>query len=109
MTARATGPRSGPRRPGAAPSAANPDLALVAPRVRSAAGDSALARYEKRGAPLDLGPDASLVGPGRRVAYVPAAAMVARRDAVLDLGGFDESMRFGEDVDMVWRLLGFEW
>ena len=58
-----------------------------------------------RGSPLDLGPHASLVGPGRRVAYLPAAALLARRDALLELGGFDESMRFGEDVDLVWRLL----
>jgi mycofactocin system glycosyltransferase len=85
--------------------AADPDLALIAPRVRSAPGDSALARYEESGSPLDLGPYASLVGPERRVAYLPAAALVGRRDALLELGGFDESMRFGEDVDLVWRLL----
>jgi mycofactocin system glycosyltransferase len=85
--------------------AADPDLALVAPRVRSAPGDSGLARYEEAGSPLDLGSRASLVGPERRIAYVPAAALLARRDALLELGGFDESMRFGEDVDLVWRLL----
>ena len=85
--------------------AADPELALVAPRVRSAPGGSALARYEERGSPLDLGPHPSLVGPDRRIAYLPAAALLARRDALLELGGFDESMRFGEDVDLVWRLL----
>lgn len=85
---------------------ADAELALVAPRVRSAPGDSLLARYEASGcSPLDLGPHAGLVGPGRRVTYLPAAALVARRDALLELGGFDESMRFGEDVDLVWRLL----
>jgi mycofactocin system glycosyltransferase len=81
------------------------DLALVAPRVRSAPGDSAIARYEAGASPLDLGPHASLVGPARRVAYLPAAALLGRRKLMLDLGGFDESMRFGEDVDLVWRLL----
>lgn len=85
--------------------AADPDLAIVGPRVRSAPGDSALARYEQVGSPLDLGPHASLVGPERRVAYLPSAAMLVRRDALLDLGGFDESLRFGEDIDLVWRLL----
>jgi mycofactocin glycosyltransferase len=85
--------------------AADPDLALLAPRVRSAPGDSALARFEEAGSPLDLGPHASLVGPERRIAYLPAAALLARREALLELGGFDESMRFGEDVDLVWRLL----
>jgi mycofactocin system glycosyltransferase len=84
---------------------ADPHLALVAPRVRSAPADSALARYEESGSPLDLGSDASLVGPERRVAYLPAATMLGRHDALLKVGGFDESMRFGEDVDLVWRLL----
>jgi mycofactocin system glycosyltransferase len=85
--------------------AADPDLALLAPRVRSAPGDSALARYEEAGSPLDLGPHASLVGPERRVAYLPAAALLARREALLELGGFDLALRYGEDVDLVWRLL----
>ena len=84
---------------------ADAELALVAPRVRSAPGDSPLARYEEAGSPLDLGPHAGLVGPGRRITYLPAAALVGRREALLELGGFDESMRFGEDVDLVWRLL----
>lgn len=85
--------------------AADPKLALVAPRVRSAPGNSAIARYERLASPLDLGPDASKVGLDSRVSYLPAAALVASRDALLELGGFDESMRFGEDVDLVWRLL----
>lgn len=85
--------------------AADPDLALVAPRVRSTAGGSALARYEEGMSPLDLGPRASLVGPERRIPYLPAAALLGRRAALLELGGFDEAMRFGEDVDLVWRLL----
>jgi mycofactocin glycosyltransferase len=84
---------------------ADPELALAAPRVRSLPGRSALARYDRRNSPLDLGRAASLVGPGRRVSYVPAAALLARRSALLDLGGFAEEMRFGEDVDLVWRLV----
>jgi mycofactocin system glycosyltransferase len=85
--------------------AADPDLVLVAPRVRGAPGHAPLARYEERGSPLDLGAAASLVGPERRVAYLPAAALLGRRDELLKLGGFDESLRFGEDVDLVWRAL----
>jgi mycofactocin system glycosyltransferase len=85
--------------------AADPDLALLAPRVRSAPGHSPLARYEERGSPLDLGAAASLVGPDRRVAYLAAAALLGRRDALLELDGFDESLRFGEDVDLIWRAL----
>jgi mycofactocin system glycosyltransferase len=85
--------------------AADPELALLAPRVRSTAGGSAVARYEEGASPLDLGPRASLAGPERRIAYLPAAALLGRRDALLELGGFDEALRFGEDVDLVWRAL----
>ena len=84
----------------------DPRLAAIAPRVRVPAGRSALARYEAARSPLDLGPDPGLVGPGRRVGYVPAAALVVRRGA---LPTFDETMRFGEDVDLVWRLAAAGW
>jgi mycofactocin glycosyltransferase len=78
---------------------------MVAPRIRSTPGPAALARFETTRSPLDLGPHASLVGPGRRIGYLPAATMLARREVLLEIGGFDESLRFGEDVDLVWRLL----
>ena len=84
----------------------DPRLAAIAPRVRVPAGRSALARYEAARSPLDLGPDPGLVGPGRRVGFVPAAALVVRRAAVPT---FDEALRFGEDVDLVWRLAAAGW
>jgi mycofactocin system glycosyltransferase len=81
-------------------------VAAVAPRIASPAdsGASVLARYESVRSPLDLGPDEARVRAGTRVAYVPAAALVVRTDALVDLGGFDEGLRWGEDVDLVWRL-----
>lgn len=82
----------------------DPTVALVAPRVRSAEGASALAGYERRRSPLDLGPQAGRVRAGSRVGYVPSAAIVCRVDAVRQIGGFDPELRFGEDVDLVWRL-----
>jgi hypothetical protein len=51
-----------------------------------------------------MGPDPCRCGPGRRVAYIPSAALVARRSALLAVGGFDEELRFGEDVDLCFRL-----
>jgi mycofactocin system glycosyltransferase len=87
----------------------DPGLALVAPRVRSAPGPSRLARYESGHSPLDLGAIPSLVGPRRRISYLPAAALVGRRAALLEAGGFDERLRYGEDVDLVWRLLAAGW
>ena len=87
------------------PHFADPRVALVAPRVRGAAQPGALAGYEQRHSPLDLGDQPARVSPGSRVSYVPAAALVCRTDALRDVGGFDPAMRVGEDVDLVWRLV----
>ena len=89
--------------------AEEPELALAAPRVRSTPAAGPIARYERHGSPLDMGPHPALSGPGRAVPYVPSTALVARRSALLELGGFDEQLRFGEDVDLVWRALENGW
>jgi mycofactocin system glycosyltransferase len=91
------------------PHFADERVALVAPRVASRAGGSSLARYERTNSPLDLGADPARVQPGSRVGYVPGAAIVCRADAVRGIGGFDTSLRFGEDVDLGWRLLEADW
>jgi cellulose synthase/poly-beta-1,6-N-acetylglucosamine synthase-like glycosyltransferase len=62
----------------------DPRVAAVAPRV-----DGKL---------LDM-------GPGRNVPYVPSAALIVRTE----LARFDEALRYGEDVDLVWRLLDGGW
>jgi mycofactocin system glycosyltransferase len=82
----------------------DPLVALVAPRVASTAGTTTLAQYESVRSPLDLGSEQGRIVAGSRISYVPAAALVVRADALRGIGGFDESLRTGEDVDMVWRL-----
>jgi mycofactocin system glycosyltransferase len=84
----------------------DPTVGAVAPRILTRAGDApgTLARYDAVRSSLDLGPSPSLVRPGARVPYVPATVLVARRGVLLGEGGFDEDLRFGEDVDLVWRL-----
>ncbi len=79
-------------------------MVATAPRVRSMPTRHAVARFDSRRSPLDLGPADSLVGPGRPVPYVPTACLVASTDAVRSVGGFDPALRYGEDVDLVWRL-----
>ena len=71
----------------------DPRVGLVAPRV---VGDPT--------ASLDLGDEPARVRAGSRVSYVPAAAIVVRASAFDDVGGFDGTLPFGEDVDLVWRL-----
>jgi mycofactocin system glycosyltransferase len=84
-------------------------VALVAPRVRSEHRPGAVARYEIEHSPLDLGTAPARVRAGTRVSYVPAAAIVCRTDVLRAIGGFDEDLRFGEDVDLVWRLDAAGW
>jgi mycofactocin system glycosyltransferase len=83
---------------------ADPRLVAAAPRVRSAERVGLLAAYERIRSPLDLGGQPARVAAGSRVSYVPSAVLVCRTDAVRAVGGFDPALRFGEDVDLVWRL-----
>ena len=76
----------------------DPRVGLVAPRVCG-----------EYGSPLDLGPDPARIRAQTRVSYVPAAAIVVRRAAFDAVGGFDEALRLGEDVDFVWRLDAAGW
>ncbi|MEZ5250707.1 MAG: mycofactocin biosynthesis glycosyltransferase MftF [Ilumatobacteraceae bacterium] len=87
----------------------DPQVALVAPRIRAVDTPGALARFEATRSPLDLGPAPARVAPTTRVSYVPAAAFVCRTDAIRAIGGFDPALRYGEDVDLVWRLVGAGW
>jgi mycofactocin system glycosyltransferase len=91
------------------PHFADAAVGATAPRITSCGGPSWLSEYERLRSPLDLGPREALVRPGSPVAYVPTAALVVRRQALEDVGGFDAALRFGEDVDLVWRLVRRGW
>jgi mycofactocin system glycosyltransferase len=75
------------------PHFADPAVGLVAPRVLGEDGSS-----------LDMGAAPARVRAGTRVSYVPTAAVLVRVAALDEVGWFDERLRFGEDVDLVWRL-----
>ena len=61
---------------------ADPAVGLAAPRIVALPPITGwLGRYEAVRSSLDLGPDPALVVPRSRVAYVPSAALVVRRDA----------------------------
>lgn len=107
---------------------ADPAVGAVAPRVtapvpaeggkpagslRPARPGTAAARYAVACGSLDLGDRAARVAPGTRVSYVPTAALLVRREALAavlaDAGPFDPALRYGEDVDLVWRLHAAGW
>ena len=93
---------------------ADPLVAAVAPRIVGARTPTPWAgRYTRAAGSLDLGRRPSRVAPGARVSYVPTAALVARRSALLDVARrgyvFDPALRVGEDVDLVWRLHEAGW
>ncbi len=88
---------------------ADPVVGAVAPRIRpqcSSASRRWLARFDAARCPLDMGSRESAVVPGGRVGYVPSAALIVRREA---LTPFDERLRYGEDVDLVWRTYDAGW
>ncbi len=84
----------------------DPAVALVAPRIVSLAqSDNLVARYEAVRSSLDLGQREAPVVPYGAVSYVPSAAIICRRSALLEVHGFDETLQSGEDVDLCWRLV----
>jgi mycofactocin system glycosyltransferase len=78
---------------------------VVSPRIASENGSTLLHRYEASESPLDLGSEPALIRKNSRVSYVPTAALMIRTELLREHQGFNESFRYGEDVDLVWRLL----
>jgi mycofactocin glycosyltransferase len=84
----------------------DPTVALVAPRIVGLAQtDHLVGRYEAVRSSLDLGQREAPIIPYTTVSYVPSAAIICRTAAMREVGGFDESLRSGEDVDLCWRLV----
>jgi mycofactocin system glycosyltransferase len=82
------------------------DTVLVGGRITAPPSAKTVAAFEAVRSPLDMGPAGGPVGPGQAIAYLPTCNMIVRRDAFLSASGFATTMRVGEDVDLVWRILG---
>lgn len=81
--------------------------AFVAPRVVTSSMGSQAAvweRFDAASSPLDMGNHGGFVGPELGVRYVPSTCLLVDAAKFRAVGGFDEGLRFGEDVDVVWRL-----
>lgn len=92
---------------------ADPLVGAVAPRIVALPSATSAGRYSAISRNLDLGDREARVMPATRVAYVPTAALIVRRAAVAEVAigrdAFDPALRYGEDVDLVWRLHEAGW
>ena len=87
----------------------DPRVAAVAPRISPRLRrPGLLARFQAARSALDMGPRPELVTFGAPLGFLPSAALLVRRSAVGD-SAFDEGLRLGEDVDLVWRLVEAGW
>ncbi len=80
------------------------DAAAIGPRVRTSDDRTVLGAYEAARSPLDMGERPARVRAATRVGWLPAALLLCDVAALRSVNGFDETMRTGEDVDLVWRL-----
>jgi mycofactocin system glycosyltransferase len=89
----------------------DPIVGAVAPRIVPADPEAAcvLERYEAVRSSLDRGPNEGPVRPGSPIPYVPSAALLVRADVVTGTDLFDPTLRGGEDVDLIWRLVDAGW
>ncbi|GEN33548.1 MULTISPECIES: mycofactocin biosynthesis glycosyltransferase MftF [Aneurinibacillus] len=81
------------------------NIAIVGGGVDSYSSKKALDRYEEVRSPLHMGERGGEIGPGKLIPYIPTCNVFIRRSAFLQVGGFKEEMRVGEDVDLIWRVL----
>jgi mycofactocin glycosyltransferase len=83
----------------------DPRISLVGGLVDAPDRKTCLDRYEAACSALNMGRH-EVIGRGKdNVFYVPTCNMLVRKSVVLSIGGLDETLRVGEDVDFCWRLL----
>ena len=83
----------------------DPQVGAAGGLVDSYDDNGPLNRYEKVKSPLHVEircTDSSLRS---RFFYVPSCNFAVRRDLFLKLGGFNEDLDVGEDVDFCWRIM----
>jgi len=80
-------------------------VGAVAPRITCVNDGTFIGEFESHHSPLDLGSVPALVRPMSRVSYLPATVLVCNMQSLRTVGGFDDSIRMGEDVDLVWRFI----
>ncbi|MBU2498695.1 MAG: mycofactocin biosynthesis glycosyltransferase MftF [Proteobacteria bacterium] len=86
------------------PAFTDPSNGAVGGLVDSYFSQKGLDYYEKVKSSLNLGSWPKSSREDKRFFYLPACNLLVRRVLFLQLGGFNEHMVVGEDVDLCWRL-----
>ncbi len=83
----------------------DPRVTLVGGRVDAYYHEKRMDRYEQVCSALNMGPEPALGRGDRCVFYVPTCNMLIRKQIYAQVGGLDQSLHVGEDVDLCWRLM----
>lgn len=83
----------------------DPGVAIIGGRVVAPLPEGPVAAFEAVRSPLDMGAIEMEVTPTAAVSYLPTCNLLMRRDVLQAQGGFDATLRVGEDVDFIWRTL----
>ncbi|MGH2795249.1 MAG: mycofactocin biosynthesis glycosyltransferase MftF [Actinomycetota bacterium] len=87
------------------PDLEEPYVVAAGGSVRESNSRGWLKRYEASLSPLNMGEAPARVLQGSQVEFLPSCNVLIRRTAFREVGGFDPDLRFGEDVDLIWRLM----
>jgi mycofactocin system glycosyltransferase len=83
----------------------DPRVTLVGGYVGAYYDEKRMDRYEQVCSALNMGNDAVLGRGDRSVFYVPTCNMLVRKATYEQMGGLDETLQVGEDVDLCWRMM----
>jgi mycofactocin system glycosyltransferase len=84
-------------------------MAAVGGQVDGMCSASAVDRYEAVMSSLSISSRERVGNSGSDTFYLPSCNLLVRRSAFRSVGGFDDSMHVGEDVDLTWRLRDRRW
>jgi mycofactocin system glycosyltransferase len=91
------------------PAFADPKTVAVGGLVDGMCTKSAVDRYEAVMSSLSLGARERSASSGDDTFYLPSCNLLVRRGIFLHVGGFNDEMHVGEDVDLTWRLRDNGW
>lgn len=84
-------------------------IGIVGGYVASPHTKSLVGRYESVNSALNMGPRSLRGMNDSSTFYVPTCNLIVRKKAFVEVGGFAEELKVGEDVDLCWRLRKHGW